>query len=73
MRKITDHMPQPNIRDNISISVFTFQAIVDTVTTTVPLAIDEITTAFDDIIKALQNIVKNPKPSMQTIGRGVLR
>ena len=50
-----------------------FQAIVDTVSTTIPWAWDEIRAAFNDIVEAFKNIVKGPKTAVQNIGKGAAR
>ena len=49
------------------------QAIADAVNTVIPWAWDEISEAFNGIGKAIKNIIKNPKSSMQNIGKSVVR
>ena len=49
------------------------QSIVDTISTTLPWAWDELIESFHGIVEAFKKIVRNPQQSMQTIARGIAR
>ena len=52
---------------------YIFQSIAEAVTVTIPWAWNEIRTAFKAAIDAIPDIVKSPKPTIDTIGQSYAR
>ena len=49
------------------------QEIIDKVTVVLPWSVEEIVTAFGDIVEAISRISRNPKTAISDIGKGATR